>query len=137
MISEVYPVGLLRMLLCIALAVTTYMATADSDHLVVTIEIYDKLQHLLAFYGLMLLADFSWPHSSLNMTKIMAILGYGAVLELIQHNLPYREFSWLDFVADGVGVMCYALTVPLLRRLPWLCHRWSQLSPPACVQAKP
>lgn len=35
------------------------------------------------------------------------LLGYGLVIELVQWPLPYREFSWLDLVANVVGVLLY------------------------------
>lgn len=132
-----YPVRWLRGLLCLALVMTTYFATTDPQHLVVTLALYDKLQHLLTFYVLILLADFAWPHRSLDSGKIAFILGYGMMLEVIQYYLPYREFSLLDFVADGAGVALYAVMVPLLQRLPWLRQRWLYRSLQAGSRARP
>ena len=129
MTVESYPVWVMRCLFTLALMVATYFATADSDHLVITITVYDKIQHLVAFFTLIMLADYAWPHTPFNLRKVMALLAYGFALELVQSQLPYREFSLLDFLADGGGILLYFFTIPVLQRLPVMRRRWQFLVP--------
>ena len=88
--------------------------------------INDKLSHVLAFFALSLLTDFSFVRSRFGLTKAGALFAYGALIELIQHQLPYREFSLADLLANGAGIFAYWWSIPLLQRLPRLKSRWSQ-----------
>ncbi len=76
----------------------------------------DKVSHLAAFLCLACLTDFSWPDSGWTQTKFFALLGYGLFIEAVQSFLPYRFFSLLDLVADGFGLLVYALILPWLMR---------------------
>ncbi len=89
----------------------------------------DKLSHALAFFSLALLTDFSFSESRFGLAKAGALFAYGTVIELIQHQLPYREFSLADLLANGAGIVGYWLSIPLLRRLPRLKTRWTQPGP--------
>jgi VanZ family protein len=113
-----------RLLLTLALVVITQLATAPGDSLPPW-QFNDKLEHLLAFYGLALLADFSFRGSGFGLGKILPLLGYGLLIELIQRFIPYRNFSPWDLGADVLGLAAYAASIPLLRRAPVLAGRWS------------
>ena len=93
--------------------------------------INDQLGHALAFFILSLLMDFSFVQSRFGLAKAGALFAYGTVIELIQHQLPYRDFSLADLLANGAGIFAYWLSIPLLQRLPRLKTRWSQRSPDA------
>ena len=41
----------------------------------------------------------------------LLLLGFGIGMEIVQHFLPYREFSFLDMVANGLGIL---LAMPLV-----------------------
>ena len=84
----------------------------------------DKLGHVLAFAYLAFLLDFALPDSNFNLPKIIPLLGYGLIIEFVQYFLPYRTFSILDMLADGVGIMIYLLIIPLLKYVPFLKLRW-------------
>jgi VanZ family protein len=75
----------------------------------------DKLAHGLAFLALAGLADFAYPRQPL-LYKLLPLAGYGLALELAQGLLPYREASFLDWLADAAGLAAYASLAPLLRR---------------------
>ncbi len=91
--------------------------------------INDKLGHALAFFGLSLLTDFSLVRSRFGLAKAGTLFAYGTLIELIQHQLPYREFSLADLLANGAGILGYWVSIPLLQRLPRLKARWSQPGP--------
>lgn len=105
-----------RVALAVALVITMYLATAQQEPSVID-NLNDKVNHVLAFYVLAFLADYSAPKLRFNLSKGLTILGYGLLIEVIQYFLPYREFSLLDLAADGVGVAAYAISQPVLGRL--------------------
>ena len=114
-----------RVALVAALGVITCVTTAPLPTEVGG-AVNDKLSHLLAFYALTLLTDFSFARSGLGFRKVLALFAYGMMIELIQHRLPYREFSVADLLANGAGIFAYWLSIPLLRRIPRLRARWTQ-----------
>jgi len=68
---------------------------------------YDKSNHLLAFFVMAALADGGWPGRRHAPARIALLLGYGLLIELIQRELPYREFSLFDLAADALGILLY------------------------------
>jgi len=113
-----------RLLLTLSLVVITHLTTAPLDSLP-SVPLNDKLEHLLAFYGLALLADFSFRSTHFALNKALPLLGYGLLIEVVQHFIPYRDFSLLDLGADFLGLATYGASVPLLRRTPVLARRWA------------
>jgi VanZ family protein len=112
-----------RLGLFVIMGAITYLATTGSEYPVVR-DISDKANHLLAFYVLALFVDFSFPEKKLGFLKISSLLTYGLLIEVIQSFLPDRTASFLDLVADGIGVALYQLSLPVLRHLPLLNRRW-------------
>jgi VanZ family protein len=45
------------------------------------------------------------------------LLGYGLLIELIQRELPYREFSLFDLAADALGILLYQVGKAAAARL--------------------
>ena len=68
---------------------------------------WDKANHVLAFCVMAALADAGYPGRGRELPRWGLLLGYGLVIELVQWQLPYREFSWLDLVANVIGVLLY------------------------------
>ena len=60
------------------------------------------------------------------MAKVMLILGYGVLIELLQSLTDYRSASLADLVADSLGIASYLLITPLLKQLPLCRLRWKQ-----------
>lgn len=78
---------------------------------------WDKLYHMVSFAILAGLAILAWRNFS---TKVIAItlLSYAALTEILQHFIPGRSFSVLDWFADGLGIaLAIIITVSLLKRL--------------------
>ena len=75
------------------------------------LRIWDKAAHTLAFAALMLLSAVAYrPRLKLQWIALL-LLGFGIGMEIVQHFLPYREFSFLDMVANGLGIL---LAMPLV-----------------------
>ena len=70
---------------------------------------YDKANHLLAFLVLAWLADNGWPGRAQAWKRWGWLLCYGLFIELVQHELPTREASGFDLLADGFGLALYAV----------------------------
>ncbi|WP_201244674.1 VanZ family protein [Halochromatium salexigens] len=68
---------------------------------------WDKANHLLAFTVMAWLADLGWPAKQQAPLRWGLLLGYGLLIEAVQHFLPLRQFSLLDWVADGMGILIY------------------------------
>jgi len=71
----------------------------------------DKLHHLLAFLLLGILARFGWRQVPYLALTFPAVLGYGALIELVQAWLPYRSGELSDLLADALGLL---LVLPLV-----------------------
>ncbi|MCO7225373.1 VanZ family protein [Pleionea sp. CnH1-48] len=68
------------------------------------IENIDKLYHFIAFAGVTWLCKNAFINiSALKLFGSLLLLGL--MIEIVQHQLPNRSFSWLDWVADGVGIV--------------------------------
>jgi len=114
-----------RVMLVLSLLLITYLVTTELNHPIMT-SMNDKLGHILTFAILAFLLDFSFPANSFNLSKIFPLLVYGMLIEITQHFLPHRTFSLLDMLADGGGLVIYALLIPILRHVPILRLRWSE-----------
>jgi VanZ family protein len=104
-----------RIALLATVAVVMHLATTETHYAVVE-DSSDKVNHALAFAVLSLLVDFSFPGSRFGAGKIVALLGFGALIEFIQYFIPYRECSLLDLAADGAGIALYVLCRPLIAK---------------------
>lgn len=112
-----------------ALVICTYFAFTPR-HFALMEHIYDKARHAAAFSVLAGLADFAFPRSRFGRDKVVWLLAYGVMIEVAQHFVPWRTAEVLDVVADTVGVVGYALMIPLLRKAPFLSGRWRALDTP-------
>ena len=111
-----------RLVLLAAVAAITYLATTRQE-IPVAKDISDKINHVLAFYVLALLVDYSFPPKGLRLAKILALMVFGALIELTQSLLPDRTASLLDLFADGFGIAIYKLSLSLLKHVPLLGRR--------------
>lgn len=65
----------------------------------------DKVLHVSAFACLACVASWSWAPSRQNGWGVgLGLALYGAFIELVQSQLPLREASWGDGIADVVGI---------------------------------
>jgi len=97
-----------RIVLIVYLLVISVLAFIPVTH-TPDLNVSDKAQHLVAFLVLTFCADFAFPNLRCRLGLLAALIAYGVFMELIQFTLPTREFSWLDIVADGLGILLYKL----------------------------
>lgn len=86
----------------------------------ITLHHVDKLQHAAAFCVLAVVASAGWgPGVRASVLITAGLLLYGAGIEVMQAWLPTREGSWLDWLADAVGIgLGWALLAVLRPRAP-------------------
>jgi VanZ family protein len=116
---------LFRLALFLAVVVITRVATAPLEEIPI-LGLGDKVLHAGAFLVLAALLDFAFPATAFGARKIVALLAYGMTIEIVQHFLPFRTLSLLDWLADAGGVALYvAVATPILKRTPYLQRRWA------------
>lgn len=100
-----------------ALCAISYLAFTPQHHEIAE-KASDKINHLIAFATLAWLIDGAFqPWQSKWLLKILALLGYGALIELVQLGLPHRSFSLLDLAADAAGIGLYAIPALIIVRM--------------------
>jgi VanZ family protein len=104
-----------RLILGVILMFISWQATIRNG-ISVPVANSDKVLHFLAFYTLSLLVDFAFPLRRFGAIKIITLIGYGLLIEVVQSFLPYRSADMADLLTDIVGIAAYAATIPLLRR---------------------
>lgn len=91
-----------RFALVASMALILWLSTSKLEHPVAT-STWDKANHAIAFIELILLARLGWPRMAVIHSALI-ILGFGALIEIVQAPIPYRSASLLDLVADAVGI---------------------------------
>lgn len=87
-----------------------YLATTSEPYPVPS-SANDKVNHLIAFAELTVLARLGWPRVR-AIWFVPALIGFGFLIEGIQSQLPYREFSLADVAADAAGIAIGLLPWP-------------------------
>lgn len=109
-------VALARLLFFAALAFTLLMALLPHPPRVPLDSLGDKVEHMLAFATLSVLAAFAFPGASLwRIGERLSFLG--ALIEVMQaYPLLHRDCSIFDWLADTVAVAIALLVVMAFRR---------------------
>ncbi len=90
-----------------------------------TLGVGDKVDHVLAFLGLALAGALSCRAGRRQALLVaLALVAYGALIEIVQTQVPGRHGDGADLVADSLGIVLGLAAVLVLRR------RW-----PAAVPA--
>ncbi|WP_288369993.1 VanZ family protein [uncultured Marinobacter sp.] len=100
--------------LLVSVVAILYLATTSSSYPIPSSD-NDKINHLIAFLELTIVTRLAWPRLS-AIWYTPALLGFGLLLEVVQANLPYRDFSLADVLADGLGIAIGMLPWPGTRR---------------------
>lgn len=80
------------------------------------IQVNDKFVHATAFFAYALLLDMA-SNKSFWRFQVPILLGYGALIEILQSFTPWRMFSLLDFVADAAGLVIYWLLFRIILKV--------------------
>ncbi|MDC1314351.1 VanZ family protein [Pseudomonadales bacterium] len=105
-----------QVLLVLAIGVILWMALSANPPGAAGLFDFDKLNHLAAFFILALLAEYAFPSATISALKLLPLLGFGLLIEVLQYWVGYRYFEWLDVAADGAGIVLFWVIRGTLRR---------------------
>jgi len=97
-----------RTLVVLLMVAGAWVATRTLDF-PETIELNDKVIHIIVFFGFAVLIDLAISRHPFWLWKGLPLLIYGAIIEVMQYFSPDRSFSLLDWLADFTGILLYFL----------------------------
>ena len=104
-----------RLVFGISLTVLTVASLTPIDQLPPQVmSVWDKAQHALGFGWLALWGLLGFPHHPRRIA--IAVLLWGGLIELLQIATGWRYGEWLDWLADGLGILLVYLPFRLWRR---------------------
>ena len=80
----------------------------------------DKIAHAITFFVLAFLYSHTLG-SKFGWQSLLLLAAFGLAIEFIQYFLPWRSFSWLDWIADIIGILSYDVIHRIKRR--WLINK--------------
>ena len=93
-----------RVLLVLLLAVVSVAALKPGSG-APSLGIGDKVDHLLAFVSLAVAAALSWPATRRHGALAgIGLLAYGALIEIVQTQVPGRQGDVVDLAFDALGI---------------------------------
>ena len=99
-------------LACLAVATLSLLPVSELPSMVMNL--WDKAQHAMGFFGLGLLGLQAYRQSLLKMC--VGLLLFGATIEVAQALSGWRTGDPIDWLADATGIAMAALTTSLLKR---------------------
>lgn len=81
--------------------------------------VWDKLLHLVGWFGLTLSLRAAWAHPRFPWWAVLALFLYSVGVESLQHLVPERDFNPYDLLGNATGI----LAGYLLARLCWPVFR--------------
>lgn len=112
--SRILTARLLRAAFLIALVAVFVLALLPPPPMPEVMDSQDKAGHFLAFVGLGLLGLAAWPRQTSML--VLALLVYGALIEVAQMLTTLRQAEMLDWLADAAGVATAVVLRALRRR---------------------
>lgn len=100
-----------RLALLLLLCVGTWLALVPAPPRQATLG-WDKLNHAVAFAMLAALGALGFAHARVRIA--LALLAYGALIEVLQSFTPTRTAEWLDLLADVLGIAAGMLLTRVL-----------------------
>ncbi|MDX3883248.1 MAG: teicoplanin resistance protein VanZ [Sphingomonas sp.] len=90
------------------------MPQAEAPHIAAS----DKIEHMIAFFTLALLAGLGWPRRALWRTGL-GLAGVGAAIEITQAiPMLHRDANAMDFLADCAAILFGLGIIAAIRLLP-------------------
>jgi VanZ family protein len=105
-----------KILLVLAIGVILWLALSANPPRAAGLFDFDKLNHLAAFFVLALLTEYGFPSTTISAQKLLPLLGFGLLIEVLQYWVRYRYFEWLDVAADAAGIVLFWVIRGTLRR---------------------
>ena len=80
-----------------------YLATTTREIEIVS-GMWDKSNHFMAFFVLYILLSFAYQHMK-TFHKILWLMAFAIQIEVVQYFIEGRFFSFMDVVADTIGMV--------------------------------
>ena len=80
-----------------------YLATTTREIEIVS-GMWDKSNHFMAFFVLYILLSFAYQHMKI-FHKILWLMAFAIQIEVVQYFIEGRFFSFMDVVADTIGML--------------------------------
>ncbi len=109
----------MRVAFAAALIAATGVALMPADQMPSAVHFWDKAQHALAYLGLGLAG--LWAFARKPYWVLGGLIVHGALVEVLQATFTTtRQGEWMDWLADGVGVLlAYGVYCGALRWVAW------------------
>ena len=82
----------------------------------------DKVLHAGAFFVLSFLLNRSSSSMTKRIRNMLSLLAFGVLIELLQSFTGYREVSFLDVLADLLGILLFQFSYSLLKSVQLKRH---------------
>jgi len=113
------PLCLFQFALLLSIYTFLSLTSSPGDH----VPVYnDKLMHFSGYLVAGISITFALPNQPV-WQRLLILVVYSSGIEVAQHFMPPRTFSWLDILANVTGAASGLLLIELARR--W-APRWSQ-----------
>jgi VanZ family protein len=110
------PLYLLRGLFVVAVTTVVYVSLLPDDSLIQT-QLWDKLEHFLAYALLAAIGSAAFPTSSALRPVGLGLCALGIGLEVAQTQVRGRSGDPIDALANGLGVL-FGLAIARILRGP-------------------
>lgn len=110
---------------CLLLAAVLAGSLAPHPERLLPVRIWDKAQHAGAY--LVLAVWFGCIYRRRYHALVgLGLVAFGVLIEILQGESGYRDFSFADMLADAIGVAIGVMIVatPLGQALAWVEHRF-------------
>lgn len=90
-------------LFALALLVIAWLSLSPIDELPVSVSLWDKAQHAIAYFGLALIGAWAFPDRSGRLA--VGLVAFGVGVEVLQASMALgRQGDAIDAVANTLGV---------------------------------
>jgi len=100
----------------ISIIIVLYLALVpENSESLFDFEHFDKIKHAIVFFILSFLLNRSSSDITKRVRNILALFGFGLLIEFLQSFTSYRTVSLGDILANLTGILLFQVTYSLLK----------------------
>lgn len=100
----------------ISIIIVLYLALVpENSESLFDFEHFDKVKHAIVFFILSFLLNRSSSDITKRVRNILALFGFGLLIEFLQSFTGYRTVSLGDVLANLTGILLFQITYSLLK----------------------
>ena len=100
----------------ICLGVVEFLATTKSVHIEIVENMWDKVNHFIAFFVLYILLSLAYQNLKV-IFKIILLLLFGLQIEIVQQLSGRSLFSGFDIFVDVIAIFISIVTIYFLKSI--------------------